>query len=658
MKVDAPVVPDPEHAPGIYEAPRKFIGGFDGRLIVELREAAQTMDPEEILARAAVQFYESEKGPTILDTEADIAFGNALADLAVTGREAYAAFRNLDFTDPTTLDALKDEVRTRLQDEETPPTAGQITTAVDKALDRAYAVAWALRGPASRRPKLRAELGWIAVSGEDDTPHRPVNLPAPPYEQYEIEVAASGVSVSTRFFIASADEELPAGDAPKKREPPKDPEPVIPAKNKVLIFLHGHSSGAEEALEFIPPLLEEGLKRNPIQKYTVISLDLPNNGYSETFDHEKVAGPKDTTYPDLPSDDGPIKTPILDFIEDFVVAFVKRLNGPKAPVEANLEAFIGGSLGGNLGLRLGRRDTTDDPWLAKAKIVSWSPASVWAPMVQDAFKRLAPHECAGKYVEDEETDSRRGYFHDVYEKSPLPGIIKPQTEYWYREDFEYKGFNLWMSKLARYEIYNAYYRRWHWRVACEQLIYSHFDNTTHGDTSTPVRYEKNTLRMLLAAGKDDNFTGTHIYDNTRELGRRMTKTPGRLLPVEESGHSIHFEHPRFFARQVVGFLNARSMQITGVTRTEGRIQRLRGTNELDGTPFDLSVDDCILGIRNGDEFFVKENGQRAWVQVRPPRRPTAGHPRVPLRPGVDPHRGYYLATSPDDTETNNLRSLR
>jgi hypothetical protein len=278
-------------------------------------------------------------------------------------------------------------------------------------------------------------------------------------------------------------------------------------------------------------------------------------------------------------------------------------------------------------------------------------------MVQDGAKRLVPGACAKKYVEAESPDSRRDYFHDVYEKSPLPGIIKPQTEYWYRQGFEYKDFNIWTSRIARQEIYNAYYRQWHWRVACEQLIYSHFDHIDHEDKTTPIHYEKNTARTLLAAGQNDNYTGTHIYENTRKLGRAMTNTPGRLLPVEDSGHSIHFEHPRFFAKQIVGFLNARSMQITGITRQDGRIGRVRGTDQTDGSPFDISVDDCILAIRDGDEFYVDDNGEKTWVRIRPPRRPQASHPRPHFRPGIDPQRGYYLATSANDTETDNLRSL-
>ena len=64
------------------------------RLIPELRQAAQTMDPVQILARAAEAFLFAAHGAeTILDERAATARGNAFADLAVTGRMAYEAFR-------------------------------------------------------------------------------------------------------------------------------------------------------------------------------------------------------------------------------------------------------------------------------------------------------------------------------------------------------------------------------------------------------------------------------------------------------------------------------------------------------------------------------------------------------------------------------------
>lgn len=112
--------------------------------------------------------------------------------------------------------------------------------------------------------------------------------------------------------------------APSTRLPPPVLTPRIPADHEVILFLHGHSSGAEEAVEIIPKLLKEGMERN--KKYSIIAFDLPNNGYSQTFDHTSVAPTEASTYPQLPTDRGPIAAPILDFIEDFVVEFVDALD--------------------------------------------------------------------------------------------------------------------------------------------------------------------------------------------------------------------------------------------------------------------------------------------------------------------------------------------
>jgi pimeloyl-ACP methyl ester carboxylesterase len=34
----------------------------------------------------------------------------------------------------------------------------------------------------------------------------------------------------------------------------------------------------------------------------------------------------------------------------------------------------------------------------------------------------------------------------------------------------------------------------------------------------------------------------------------MTRTPGRMLMLEDTGHSIHDERPVFLAREIVRFL--------------------------------------------------------------------------------------------------------
>jgi pimeloyl-ACP methyl ester carboxylesterase len=647
VKIRRPVVFDPEPNPGFAEGPSKFVYIPEGRLITELREAAQARDPVEILARSAAEFHRVRRQPTVLDREAKSAYAAALADLAVTGRESYRAFGQ-------GLDAAKLTVATRglLAGDADPPTDGELRAAIDLALDRAYAVAWALRGPAAQRPELRAALGWLAVSAEDDTPHRPVNTPAPPYEQYEIRVQVRNISALTRFFIASAEEPAAAPIPPERRQLPPDPVPTIPPEHEVILFLHGHSSGAEEALDIVPRLLEAGLERG--KKYSIISFDLPNNGYSETFDHTGVAPASDTTYPRLPTDHGPILTPVLDFIEDFVVAFASRLNDVM-PIEDRFAAVIGGSLGGSLGLRLGRRDLTSTPWLGRA-IVSWSPAGVWNPKAQHPEDYLAPDKCMQRCTQPEKSGSRFEYFQQVYDKSDLPGILAPQSEYWYRPGWDLGKLHVRLSRFGRREIYNAHYRQWHWRVAGEQLVFSHFDRVDHEDSMTPLRYELNRVPMLLAAGAADNGFGTKIYENTAKLAGLMVNTPGRLLQVRDTGHSIHIERPREFAREIVEFLTARSLEVTCVSGDGNRIRTVGVTDRTVGSrpsSFRLTSDQCLTMLRQGHELFVLgADGSRADVSIGVQRSvPPNGNP------GSGEPRDYYLTTSGDDSLANNLRSL-
>ena len=486
--------------------------------------------------------------------------GTAIADLAVTGRRSYDQFRH-----GISMLSLEGHVRERLDAQRLSPspTDAEIRAAMDKALDRAYAVAWALRGPVELRAGLRSELGWIAVSAEDDMPHRPVNMPAPPFEQYEVQVrtpvAGGEVALSTRFFVACADGEYSSEervpDRPVRRVP-RDPPPFIPADHAVLLFLHGHSSGAEEALDLIPHLLNQGLRRGT--KYAVISFDLPNNGYSEVIDHTRIAAAEATTFPFLPSDNTPLATPVLDFIEDFVVAFLDAVEDATARhgtprIEHRIAAVIGGSLGGNLGLRLGRRKAMPS-WLRN--VVAWSPASVWKAKVKHNPAREGSRVARDRYLHEatELDSSRRDYFHLVYEKRE--GFLKPQPEYWYGKSFPHADAYKQLSRVARREIYNPFYRQWHWRVACEQLIYSHVENEVYGDSSTPARYTLNTVRTLLAAGEEDDASFVGIYGATAELGELMTATPGRLLLLRNTGHSIHAERPRYFASEIVSFLES------------------------------------------------------------------------------------------------------
>src|SRR5215472_401790 len=88
--------------------------------------------------------------------------GNAFADLAVSGRMMYDDFS----ANPPTDAQLKQAVGGN---------ATGLDKAVKSALDRAYGVAAALRNDLQTRLNWRDQFQYIAVSGEDDPPHRPVN---------------------------------------------------------------------------------------------------------------------------------------------------------------------------------------------------------------------------------------------------------------------------------------------------------------------------------------------------------------------------------------------------------------------------------------------------------------------------------------------------
>jgi hypothetical protein len=550
------------------------------RLIQTLRDAAATRNPYEILARSAAMFFRAQNPSGGSSPSNDQQMATALADLAVTGRKAYCLLATAprtpaedaraaaagDHVDLGTAPLNETELHVvigGLVDGRIAATPAQRTQAVNSALARAFAVAWALRGPAAGHSMRRGQLGWIAVSGEDAMPHRPTNVPAPPYEQYELPVSVpattshAAVRLQTRFIIASPQPDPPTpvpAPAPPVRTLPPNPRPQVPAGNEVILFLHGHMSGAEEALAIVPFIHLAGARRG--LGVSVISVDLPNGGYSESFNHLRIAPTSATMFRGDPvppwESPGVIRTPVLDFIEDFVVAFVDALDAV-TPIKNRFLGVIGGSLGGNLGLRLGRR-TPMPAWLNKG-IVSWSAASVWTPMVEDVFKSAGPRDCVGKWSAPEAVDSRSAYFKFTYDTPVLPLVLPPQPGQWYRKGWEpCRTNNIRDSRRARQEVYSANFRQWHFRVAGEQLIYSHVDRVAHENPSSPARYTLNRARHLLIGCADDNFDFTKIFDSTRWLANAMAATPGTSLFLLETGHSAHFERPAYLAEQIVDFL--------------------------------------------------------------------------------------------------------
>jgi hypothetical protein len=536
-----------------------------GRLIPRLREAAQTRDPREILGRAAFEYYvlrHPELWPVYPGSSVPLA--QALADLAVTGQAAYGAFRQLAPREQDLDSALQRRLRATFPTHRRVPS--DVSGAIEQALHRAYQVAWALRGPTPYRHAHRDRLGWIAVDGEDDPPHRPVNVPSAPYPQYNTTVKVKGIDVVTRYVVGSRGitDDHPA-DA--TGIPPDRTLPLI--IGDVVLFIHGHSSSLEEAVPLIEPFLAQAADRG--RPVTVIAMDLPSNGYSSMIEHTAIAASHLSLW-----NSG---YPILDFIEDFIVGFVDRLEAQQPGIKRQIVGVIGGSLGGNMTLRLGRRDPAVYPWLHS--VVSWSPASTWPSWARAVlgvpesgrFYDLVKHEgkgrTNGKMQEAELSngtphDSLHDFFHEKFAGRNIGRV--GQADHWYRESWPCRESAKTASHRSVYEIYNGTFRRWHWRVAHEQLIFSHWDSDTadravdpdprNDRRAGPARYSGIRSRVLLAAGDGDDMGPERLFTETRALAGAMTMVRGSALFLEDTGHAMHAERPAFVTGHILEFLFA------------------------------------------------------------------------------------------------------
>ena len=549
---------------------------YCGRLIRPLRLAAKQKDAKDILARAAVARYRHRHQQLTSPEPNSRVIQDALSDLAVTGRSAYASFRALR---PVEAD-LRALVKSKLA--AVYPTHqvvdADLSDAIKETLERAYKVAWALRGPVSHRSAERDALGWIAVTAEDDPPHRPVNVGSALFPQYDLTVQVGTTPVTTRFVVASRQfqdeypvklEKVPP-QTPTSAGAPQDPSQraIPPITGDIVLFIHGHSSSAEEAMPLVGPLLQQAENRG--RQVTLISLDLPSNGYASMIEHTDIAKIEDSRWN--------TGYPILDFIEDFIVAFVDELEALQPGFKDKIVGVIGGSLGGNMGLRLARRNPATHPWLHS--VVSWSPASTWdswaravlgVPVPRGRIYDVVKHEAVGRTrgasVEDEveaphNKSSINKFFYEEFAGQKIGRIA--QSDHWYSEDWPCREKAKESSHRGIYEIYNEIFRHWHWRVAHEQLIYSHWDSDTTDPSidpdpriesaAGPARFSQIKSRLLLVMAHDDDRYPERIFLHTEALANEMTMVQGTTLFVKNTGHSIPTERPVFFAGQILDFL--------------------------------------------------------------------------------------------------------
>lgn len=212
-----------------------------------------------------------------------------------------------------------------------------------------------------------------------------------------------------------------------------------------------------------------------------------------------------------------------------------------------------------MAFRLGR-PRHDAPWI-KA-VIPWSPAAIWRSMADDEVKHAAlavPWYLAGgnSTFAQETPGSRRSFFYGGFDwQSKAAHIIalgggKPQAEYWYSDFWPCKQTHLKLSRMDRYETYDYHFRLWHWRLGMEQLLFSQ-QILIPGTNPQEKLFKKNTHRMLLLCGKDD--IGGDLCEWTRKVAPEMTLTPGRALFLENTGHSIHNERPKFLAEQIIDFV--------------------------------------------------------------------------------------------------------
>src|SRR5262249_9761023 len=157
------------------------------------------------------------------------------------------------------------------------------------------------------------------------------------------------------------------------------------------------------------------------------------------------------------------------------------------------------STGGALALRMGHRTTKD--WTATiTAIVAWSPASVWKTYANDWQKGFALNSGFARSGHGE-NDGRRGeYFDQAFGKTGieipfvLSLLIQPNPEEWYRGDRNYyyplslywasewpcKWDYIAAARLEHEEVYNWRFRRWHWRLGTELLLFSFFNDNWEG----------------------------------------------------------------------------------------------------------------------------------------------------------------------------------
>lgn len=664
--------------PGIREA-------GTGRAVPLLRAFAAEHDPQDMLANAVLILlkqpirpraiplkFASEMAP-LVGAVLPEQFGVALAQLAVTGRAAYTRFAQWNPQDADLVQLVHQFAPGQTFDQPA------LASAAQRVLDAAYSTAWEIRANDVHWRNTRVRSGWIAASGEDDLPHRPVNIPTSRYPQYDLLVHIVGdlgpLAIWTRYTVAvdgnSIDGHMggyavPAPAPGTLRTLPVVDFPNIPPDNKIIIYIHGGGSRAEEADLLASQLIAEGKKLG--QHYTVIAFDMPNSGFCgyrqgpngaadlSPFDHTDVS-PSGTSY--HPSGNDKLQPPsspwhfegyrIMEFEERFVIEFIEALDQAaqqhNTRIKPRIAAVMGGSLGGNMSMQLARR-ADEYPYLRT--MVAWS--STILGTADDATVFFTGHQLAGiggdligKFSEAESDGTRKAFFDALYNQ-PLANMnflglgsfyIPPQPTMWWRSDWPWINQGILQSKYDRFEYYTPQFRRWTHRLNYEMTIFSFQEGDVFPPNHAlgPQRFDTVKARLLLAGAAMDDYRHVGNYTKARNLAPRMIGTGGTTLFLNHTGHSIHDERPTLFAQHIVQFLGLGTMalKVARVSRTKtdatvvvtasdaatglpikDAMVSIYGVTRPVGTPITYPVAppaDCLTTIQEGGERSFNERGE-------------------------------------------------
>jgi pimeloyl-ACP methyl ester carboxylesterase len=341
-----------------------------------------------------------------------------------------------------------------------------------------------------------------------------------------------------------------------------DPLPALAPDAEVILFIHGMDSRLEEADD-----LTGALHRLGGRNWTVISMDLPTSGYADNIDHQRISPITAVTCH---------YTPMVDFIEEFIVGFVDALDAQlHGQLKPRIKAVVGGSLGGNMSMRLGRRPNT--PWITN--VVPWSPAAIWPSMIAQRNAVMAGCDTGWDMAKDrgvnqalkwggleerflpnhETPELRRELFYGGFDWDGGDLVAafssenhKAQAQCWFSDNWPCKEAIILAARLDRQETYDANFRAWHWRLGAEQLAFS--QQQFAPGTKEPL-YLLNTKHMLLLGGLQDVCGDLCKY--TEDVASKMVNTPGYARFLQDTGHSLDNEHPDWVARQIADFLGTR-----------------------------------------------------------------------------------------------------